>query len=323
MRSNSDIFFLHQGGFRWTGKYPDSQEFLYHFEQAVTGKDIALLILLAFLALQVTPLPKAVGGFLSPTAAVVWEKSWTAASLIAGTGEADGWLSLAAYHYPVRMSIIRLTVYGFLFLGLVRVLNSQKRIETILFVILVMGCFEALYGLIQAYSGSPKVLWATSITDRKAATGTYINRNHFAGFMEMGMLLAAAFAGALSPRKDSASAKDGKVSIRARLSRFLSGEQILNKRILVLFAGAVMGIGLFFSASRGGILSAAGALLCLSFLFLFKKGQRKQGIVFMVLFLIISVYALNIGVDYVLGRSIECPGSAEDAHILLPLERVT
>ena len=281
----------------------DYRSGIYQVGFPKTRLDVAFLALLAFLILQITPLPGFVLRFLSPEAAIVWEKSWPAASLVGSDVEPEYWLSLAPYYYPVRMSIVRLTVYGLFLLGLIRVLNSQKRIELTISLILAVGCFEALYGLIQAYSGSPQVLWFKSITDRSAATGTYINRNHFAGFMEMGMLLAAAFAAALSEKKrETLLTRKRKTSFKARMSQFLSGEQLLYKRVLILFAGVVMGIGLIFSASRGGIISAAGALLCMSLFFVFKKGQRRKGTIFLILFLVTSAYALDIGVDYVVGR---------------------
>ena len=183
----------------------DHRSGIYQVRLPKTSLDIAFLVLLVFLFFQITPLPGFVLGFLSPDAAVVWEKSWPAASLVGSGSRLETWSSLAPYAYPVRMSIIRFTVYGLFFLGLIRVLNSQKRIELTIFLILAMGCFEALYGLIQAYSGSPQVLWFKSISSKTSVTGTYINRNHFAGFMAMGMLLAAAYSAALSERRRGSS----------------------------------------------------------------------------------------------------------------------
>ena len=281
----------------------DHRSGIYHVRLPKTSLDIAFLVLLVFLFFQITPLPGFVLGFLSPDAAVVWEKSWSAASLVGSGSRLESWSSLAPYVYPVRMSIIRFTVYGLFSLGLIRVLNSQKRIELTIFLILAMGCFEALYGLIQAYSGSPQVLWFKSIASKTSATGTYINRNHFAGFMAMGMLLAAAYSAALSERRRGPSdTRKSRIGFRAGVSQFLTGEQLLNKRILILFGGVVMGIGLIFSASRGGIISAAGGLFCISLFFVFRRGHRRKGIIFLVLFLVTSAYALNIGVDYVVGR---------------------
>ncbi|HUU39486.1 MAG TPA: O-antigen ligase family protein, partial [Desulfatiglandales bacterium] len=82
----------------------------------------------------------------------------------------------------------------------------------------------------------------------------------------------------------------------------LSGEQRFNKRTLVLFAGAIMGIGLVFSASRAGIISAAGAMLCMGLFFIFRKNYRRKGLIILFLFLVTSVYALHIGADYPVER---------------------
>lgn len=275
----------------------------YQLRLPKTGLNFLFLVMILFLFFQIIPLPYFLIKLLSPSAWVVAEKSLAASSSVGQGSDVNAWFSLSPYVYPVRMSIVRFVVYGLFFLGLIQVLNSERRIVLTITLILVVGCFEALYGLIQAYSGSPHVLWFKSITDRKAATGTYINRNHFAGFMEMGLVLAASFSAALSGRRGKNPAvKKDKGSFRFRLSRFLSGEQRFSRRILVLFAGVVMGIGLVFSASRGGIIAAAGALLCLSLFFVFRRDHRRKGIIFLVLFVVTFLYALDIGVDYVVSR---------------------
>ena len=63
-----------------------------------------------------------------------------------------------------------------------------------------------------------------------------------------------------------------------------------------------MGIGLIFSASRGGMVSAAGAMLLTGLLFVSKKRHRKIGVILLVLFILVSAYAGKIGVDYPLER---------------------
>jgi len=234
---------------------------------------------------------------------VVGQKSLAASSASISEGPIRHWFSPSPYYYPVRMSIIRWTVYVFFFLGLIQVLNSQKRIELTIFLILITGCFEALYGLAEAYSGSGHIWWFKKMGYPRDVTGTYINRNHFAGLMEMCLLLAAAYAAALSGRKKKTRIiSDHKAGLRVRLSRYLSGEQRFNKRTLMVFAGAVIGVGLVFSASRGGIISAAGGLLCMSLLFMLRRNHRRKGFIALFLFLITSVYALHIGVDYPVGR---------------------
>jgi len=276
---------------------------VYQFQLPETSLNFAFLTLLIFLIFQVIPLPDTLLRFLSPEALVVGKKSLAASGALISEGPVRHWFSLSPHYYPVRMSIIRWSVYILFFLGLTQVLNSQKRIELAIFLILITGCFEALYGLAETYSGSNHIWWFKSITDPMAVTGTYINRNHFAGLMEMCLLLAAAYAAALAGRKKKTRIiSEHKTSLRVRLSRYLSGEQRFNKRTLILFTGVVVAIGLVFSASRGGLISAAGAMLCMSLLFMFRKNHRRKGFVILFLFLITSVYALHIGVDYPVGR---------------------
>lgn len=276
---------------------------VYQFQLPDTSLNIAFITLLLFLTFQVIPLPASLLESLSPEAMVVSQKSLPASSALIPESPVRNWLTLSPYYYPVRMSIIRWSVYALFFLGLSQLLNSRKRIELTITLILVIGCFEALYGLGQTYSGSPYILWFKRTDYPRDLSGTYINRNHFAGLMEMGLLLAAAYAAALSARKRAGKIiSEHKSSLRARLSRYLSGEQRFNKRMLIVFSAAIIGIGLVFSASRGGLISAAGGMLCMSLLFMFRKNHRKKGFIILFLFLITSAYALHIGIEYPIER---------------------
>jgi O-antigen ligase len=275
----------------------------YKVQLPRTSLNFAFILLFAFLVFQVIPLPDFLLEFLSPEAMVVARKSLPPSITVISESPARDWFSLSPYYYPVRMSIIRWTVYALFFLGLTQVLNSQRRIELTIFLILITACFEALYGLAEAYSGSGHIWWFKKMMHGFDVTGTYINRNHLAGLMEMCVLLAVSYAGALSTRKIRREIiLERKTSLRSRFSRFLSGEQRFNKRTLILFIGAVIGIGLVFSASRGGMISAAGAMLCMSLFFIFRKDHRKKGFIILFLFLITSVYALYIGAEYPIGR---------------------
>ncbi len=281
----------------------DKKTSVWGFSFPGTSLNFLFLIILAFLIFQVVPLPDSLLGLLSPEAEVVGGKSIPASGIAVKNAGFNEWFSLSPYYYPVRMSIVRWIVYGLFFFGLIQVLNSRKRIEALVILILILACFDTLYGLMETYSGSHHIWWYKKKSYLEDVTGTYINHNHFAGLMEMCLLLAAAYVASLSERKRKRkTAARHKTSLRRRISQLLSGEQRFNKRILVLFSAVVIGIGLFFSSSRGGILAASGAMLCMSLLFVFRKAHRQKGLILLFLFLIISVYALHIGADYTLGR---------------------
>ncbi len=266
-----------------------------------TGLNPLFLLLCIYLIFQIIPLPENIVRFISPGAVVVGQKSLPAAEALAAASPAYQWFSLASYTYPVRQSMLRWIAYGLFFWGLAQTLNSQKRIELAIFVILLTGCFESLYGLIQSFSGSGYILWFEKHT--KAISGTYINRNHFAGLMEMSLLLTAGFAAALKNRPPPRPyAFGGKGSFREKLvATFLDRRQLF-KRVFIVFSGAVMGIGLIFSTSRGGMIAVAAGMLVMGVLFLMRGKHRRQGFVLVLLFMIASVYAVQIGADYPIER---------------------
>jgi O-antigen ligase len=269
------------------------------------GPGVFFGFFLLYVVLQTVPLPASWTAYLSPETFLSAEKSIYPAP---GTRSVDGylsWLPLAPYGYPVRMSIIRFSAYILFFFGLVQVLNSRKRLEITIFLLLGIGCFEVLYGFFQIFSGSGRIWWfgKTTYHSLKDVTGTYINRNHLAGLLDMLLVLAAAYALSLSGEKTPEPAWLGQSSpLRRWLYRWLSAGEQWNKLLLIFFLGILMGIGLIFSASRGGMIAAAAALLCMGALFFFRKAHKRRGIIFLLLFAATVLYAIHIGAEYPLER---------------------
>ena len=132
-----------------------------------------------------------------------------------------------------------------------------KTIVWLIWLIILLGAAESLYGIYQVLSGNEMVLWRIKEVHRGFVTGTYLNRNHFAGFME--------------------------IVIGLQLGVFL---WVLRKRQIlgVLFLGILLMIsfmGLIQSGSRMGM-----AALGLSFLFYFSFlwGRTWKTSIFFVVF---------------------------------------
>lgn len=271
------------------------------FQALITPLNVTFLLLFLFLLFQILPLPPSILKLLSPEAWVVGEKSLPA-STVGGDGSNHAWFTLAPYTLPVRMSLDRLTVYGLFFLGFSQLLNSRQRIGTAVLCILFLGSFEALYGMIQTFSGNEHIWWVRKTAYRGDVTGTYVNRNHFAGLLEIIIMLAIAYVAATSETKKKTSNFSRHRSFRVRLSGRLFGEERFSKRLVVLFSAVVMGLGLVFSASRGGMLGAAGGLLCAGLLFMLRKGHRRKGLIVLLFFVVLCAYALRMGVERPLER---------------------
>ena len=71
---------------------------------------------------------------------------------------------------------------------------NAKILKRIVYVMMGVALIEALYGLIQALMPTLGVLWVDYVQAYMGdARGTFINRNHFAGFIEMVWPLALGF----------------------------------------------------------------------------------------------------------------------------------
>ena len=150
-----------------------------------------------------------------------------------------------------------------------------------------------LYGLIQALVPTLGVLWVDYVQAYMGdARGTFINRNHFAGFIEMVWPLALGFTMA-----------QGGWGQGYTLKKILASER-LNRQALLALGIVVLLLALLFSKSRAGI---AGALIgFLTFFLLTRSGSKGMsrytwlmlvGIVGMLV-----VYSMAIGVGPITDR---------------------
>lgn len=184
---------------------------------------------------------------------------WRAISLIP-TATESAWLSLlpplAVFLVAVRLETQRLLMLVWVFLG--------------------VATSEALLGLIQYGNGpsSPFRLGNTFMGD--SASGTYINRNHLAGLLEMalpvGLALLAATVGRGAPRRAGGSRSQRKRTFRQWLARF-SVARINQAAVFGAMSLAIL-LGLIFTRSRAGVsLAMVGILLC-TLTFSYRLGGR-------------------------------------------------
>lgn len=202
-----------------------------------------LCLVQLWVLLQLLPLPRPLVEWLSPQA-FAWHIE-------------SGWLSLSLDAAATRYYLLRgctLTAVFFLVLALV---NSPQRLRIVLQVLVFSGTFQALYGSFMVLSGLELGFFVEKYAGQGVATGTYVNRNHLAGYLVMclsagiGLLLAQLLPTRASGWKD-------------RLQRWL--RLLLSSRIRLRIYLAIMVIALVLTRSRMGnvafftSLGLAGAL---------------------------------------------------------------
>lgn len=149
--------------------------------------------------------------------------------------------------------------YGALFLLMAAGLRERRHFRWLLWLLLLSGLAQALYGSIMVLSGLEYGAWGAKQDHRGFATGTFANRNHYAGYLEICIGAAVGLIVA-SPMKRTAHS-----GWRDRLRYALRLMQ--DSRLFVRVAVGVFFIALILSQSRMGNVAAVGGVsvagLCL------------------------------------------------------------
>lgn len=146
----------------------------------------------------------------------------------------------------------------------------------------LIGLFEVFYGFAEVFTGHEHVLWIVKKNHLGYLTGTYFNRNHLAGFLELCIGLAAGgFMNQLSLRKKSSAVFWG----------------------LFFF---VLTTGLFFTGSRMGVLSFAMAVIVIIYICFFKPYKASVFSPWLFLFAL-GILAVMWGIHPWLSRWDELP----------------
>ena len=200
------------------------------------------LFLLALVLLQVCPLPVSLAPLLGRASDDL-------------PGGSHFIVSMAPYQTVSHLLLLvtYLTVF-YLTLVLCRDHNAKMRL---IFALVSLGVFEALNGLIQYLTGWQQIFTYVKKYYLEDATGTYINRNHFAGFLEMilpfAVVLALRWATLLLKNTSSGTATFRKIASRMELLSL----------VLWLFLATLLFVALVLSRSRMGIISALVSLVAI------------------------------------------------------------
>jgi O-antigen ligase len=161
------------------------------------------------------------------------------AQSIALTGSSGQTSSLSMDVEATRGAV---AVIFFLFVSFLIAANffdTPQRLRTLANFLIIFGLALAVFALVQHFTWEGKLYWVRPASSAGAGTGgPFVNRNHFAGYMEMLIPIPVALA----------------------LSRATRGET----RVFYGFAAAIMSIAEAASLSRGGMVSLAAGLLFLA-----------------------------------------------------------
>lgn len=247
------------------------------------------LLFVAWVGLQIVPLPRGLVDAVSPARRLT--SKW-----LAVLDPKSAWTTFSIYPHLTHLAFIKLLAYLGVFILAAHLFDSSRRKSIMVVVLIWLGCFEAGYGIIQHLLNWNKIFTVTNPYDLWVATGTYINRNHFAGLIEL--TLPFTFASAFYAFQNWSDWRQGFVAHRTNGKENSAGFQV----IFYLFLMSIMILALIFSWSRGGILSVLATLVVLSLLTAFKVKRKTWGIGVLGFAIVAIVLTLWLGLGPVLTR---------------------
>ncbi|MDQ7088132.1 MAG: O-antigen ligase family protein [Acidobacteriota bacterium] len=204
----------------------------------------------AWLLVQSLPLPGSLVRWLSPATAAWTERFWPGALVgcapPALLDDAPGqWLTFALDPVAARQFFFHVAAATVVFLATRTFFaGSPGQRSLLLVVVAIFTAGEAAYGINQWLGLSDRILWATKTAYLDCATGTLVNRNHFAQMLYLGLGCSLTL---LAGRRDED---------RGRLW----AERETAIRVALMLVVALQLAGILASKSRGGL---GGALLVL------------------------------------------------------------
>ena len=242
---------------------------------------------LLLLAAQLLPLPPQLVAWISPRAMQLYRE--------AGVGIAS--LPLSLEPFLTGDFLLNSLAYITLFALALLLLRRRWRIRLLITVVVLSGLFQALYGGFMVLSGLELGFFFEKDSYRGVATGTFVNRNHLAGYLE---LCLAAGMGLLLAEMGQGTANNWRQRLRDLVRWMLSPKMRL--RIYL----AVMVIGLVLTRSRMGNTAFFSSLLVAGGAWLLLSGRRPKGSVMLLLasLLVIDIYIVGawFGSDKVVRR---------------------
>ena len=163
----------------------------------------------------------------------------------------------ADIEYVARQEMIQVLLYAFLFFAIVNNLHRQESAQIISFTLIFLAAGISGYAVCQFLTHTNHVwIYLSPYTGR--ASGTYISPNNFAGFLEMLLPLAVAYA------------------LVGRVKPLL--------RALLLYAAVGVMAGLVVTFSRGGWVAAAVGLLTLLSVLSCHRNHRLPALGLLIIF---------------------------------------
>lgn len=247
----------------------------------------------ALVIFQIIPLPKFLVKILSPQTFYFYKE-------FSGNFSEMNFLSISVIPSQTISEGLEVLAYAALGFLIVRTITQRKQIMRIFSVMLAMGIFQAIYGFFEFYSKNPSILFYKKVHYLDCVTGTFVNRNHLSGYLEM---IIPVSVGLIIARIDLFNW----AGLRWKDKLMRISERGLSWVVLMSLGIVGMALAIVFSKSRSGIfilLFSFILLAGLAGLYYNREDDEKKKIrnFLKILFLVIVIFSMYLGIEATMER---------------------
>ena len=197
------------------------------------------------------------------------------------------WVVTTAYRQVTYSHLLLYAAYGMLAFVVTQTLRRSSQFEMLAKLFTGYGALLASFAILQGMAPNGKIYWLLTAEQGGSIYGPYVNRNHYAGLMEMllpfPMVLAA--------------------------TQFTNG----SRKIVVAGIAALMAASIFLSGSRGGMIAFAAQIVVLAILLVGKRdGSWKQPLMLGMFLALVVIFLVWLGGNEVTRRLISIHSEARE-----------
>ena len=222
---------------------------------------------------------------------IILQWIWAFVSSAAGF---DAGFGIGAHHDLYLEALQSIGLCSFFTLTLL-LLNTRDRVKSAIWTVVLAAGFQALYGSLMVMSGLEYGFFSKKWAYLQKATGTFVNRNHLAGYLEMSLALGIGFLLASSTRYSG--------NWQQRMRQFI--EMLLSPKVIMRLTLAIMVIGLVMTRSRMGNTAFFASLMIaggLALLLMRNKSKSTTILLTSLLLIDVAIVGTFFGVEKVADR---------------------
>lgn len=246
---------------------------------------LLLSLAVAWSALQAVPIPLQLLHRLSPETARLYD-----------TAQHGGWGTISIDPHATAQAALRNLMYLAIFSLTLLLTVGQRRLVALAYTVVFAGLFQAVYGSLMTLSGMEYGFFAQKEHYLGVATGTFVNRNHLAGWLEMSLAVGIGL-------MIAGLSRSGRHTWRSRGRHVVT--ILLGAKVRLRIYLAVMVVALILTHSRMGntaffaSLGVAGLVAVILF-----RERRRGAIILLASLLVIDLFIVGawFGADEVARR---------------------